>query len=319
MRFGSYFITLMTIFAFVSDHARAQSMTPVEDNREQLVEMALQGTVSSPTLGSNYRVTATGDVESVPEIGGIVYNARVGTNAVNLIANHVEPAVSIRNGARNSPENRALNVLSTIGAPVKVISGSAKGAKGRVIGKHGGAEHIMVDFKDGTLEKLVEADKFQVRASGQGMKFTNVKDVRVLNIHPDLVDALTERGMGVTEDGKLRVPVALFVPARIMGSGLGRDNAYTGDYDIQLFDDAIVEEYGLDKLRFGDLVAIVNADTTFGRIYKTGAITIGVVSHSISRSAGHGPGVASIFTSTNGNIEPYQDEDANLNSLLNIR
>ena len=104
-----------------------------------------------------------------------------------------------------------------------------------------------------------------------------------------------------------------------MGSGLGADNAYRGDYDIQMFDEKTVKEYGLDRLRFGDLVGIVDADATYGRIYRQGAITVGSISHSRSWVAGHGPGVTALFTSKDGNIELVEDRGANLATLLKIR
>ncbi len=100
---------------------------------------------------------------------------------------------------------------------------------------------------------------------------------------------------------------------------LGQSQTYTGDYDINFFDPQTVEEYGLDSLRFGDIVAIMDADSTYGRVYRQGAITIASVSHGRSNSAGHGPGVTTLFTSTTGNIEPYKSTDANLAKLLKIR
>ena len=126
-------------------------------------------------------------------------------------------------------------------------------------------------------------------------------------------------GLDATVDGMLRIGVTHFIPAKIMGSGLGQDQTYTGDYDVQFFDPATVEEYSLDTLRFGDIVAIIDADSTFGRVYRQGAVTIGSVSHGRSDSAGHGPGVTTLFTSKKGRIEPYLDGDANMAKLLQIR
>jgi hypothetical protein len=104
-----------------------------------------------------------------------------------------------------------------------------------------------------------------------------------------------------------------------MGSGLGRSTVVRGDYDIQTFDDAVAEQYGLRELRLGDLVAIVNADHSYGRIYRTGAISVGVVVHGRSFVAGHGPGVTSLLTSAQGKIEPVIDPDANLAKILKLR
>jgi hypothetical protein len=44
---------------------------------------------------------------------------------------------------------------------------------------------------------------------------------------------------------------------------LGR-SVYLGDCDIQLFDPEIVRRFRLDRLRFGDLVAIADTDLASG-------------------------------------------------------
>ncbi len=117
----------------------------------------------------------------------------------------------------------------------------------------------------------------------------------------------------------LDVPVARTVPARVMGSGLGRSTVARGDYDIQCFDPATVREYGLDELRLGDVVAILDADNSYGRIYREGAVTIATVSHGRSYMAGHGPGVTTLLTSASGAIRPHIDAKANLATILQLR
>jgi hypothetical protein len=109
------------------------------------------------------------------------------------------------------------------------------------------------------------------------------------------------------------------VPAAIMGSGLGDSQTYSGDYDIQLFDEDVRKEYGLEDLKLGDLAAIQDADSSFGRIYNKGAITVGIVVHSDCVISGHGPGVTTLFTSSNGKIVPRIDENANIANLLKLR
>ena len=104
-----------------------------------------------------------------------------------------------------------------------------------------------------------------------------------------------------------------------MGSGLGRDNVYRGDYDITTFDREIVAEYGLDELRLGDFVAIMDADHRYGRIYRQGAISIGIVIHGDSVIAGHGPGVTSLMTSSTGKIKPILDPKANIATVMGLR
>jgi hypothetical protein len=116
----------------------------------------------------------------------------------------------------------------------------------------------------------------------------------------------------------MHVPVTHVVPAAIMGSGLGSQHCYRGDYDIQLFDKQNVEKYHLQTLRFGDIVAIMDADHTYGRIFRTGAVSIGIIVHSNCVTAGHGPGVTTLLTSAEGKIVPYLDGSANIGMYLKI-
>ena len=304
---------------------KAVSLKPLEYNKDMLVKQAVIGFIAPAGFGdSPYDIDPDGKIKLNPGTGSITYNFRSGDSAVNLAGDHVEPAVTLynlgREGSRGSSESRGLNTLACIGNRVKIWDGEGKGTIGYVIGKHGGAEHVMVDFPDASVfDKLTIGDKMQIYAIGFGIELWNAAGVTAMNVGPELIDALTEAGMGLTPDGKLLIPVAIKIPAKIMGSGLGSDHAHRGDYDIQLFDPGTIKEYGLERLRFGDLVGIVDADTTYGRIYREGAITVGVISHSRSWIAGHGPGVTSLFTSRDGRIELLVDPDANLAKLLKIR
>jgi len=81
----------------------------------------------------------------------------------------------------------------------------------------------------------------------------------------------------------------------------------------------LLPQYGFDKLRLGDVVAIIDADHTFGRIYRQGAVSVGIVVHTNCVSSGHGPGVTTLFTSSKGKIIPKIDGKANIASLLKLR
>ena len=109
------------------------------------------------------------------------------------------------------------------------------------------------------------------------------------------------------------------IPAVIMGSGLGKNHVYSGDYDLQMFDSKSIMEYGLEDLKIGDLVAISDADHSFGRIYRQGAISVGIVVHTNCITAGHGPGITSLMTSSIGRITPKIDKAANIAKLLSLR
>ncbi|MEM3356289.1 MAG: DUF4438 domain-containing protein, partial [Candidatus Bathyarchaeia archaeon] len=275
----------------------------LKTNADRLVKISVMGEVASPVVGrSVYNISATGKPLILPGVGGITYNLRVGDPACGWEADHVEPGVSVEN-KENDPRygqgaNAAFNVLSCVGNEAIVVSGDAKGAKGVVTGKHGGIEHVLVDFPIETLEKLVLGDKILVKAFGVGLKLADFPDIKVMNMDPLFLEALDPKPQGE----KLEVPVTHIVPAAIMGSGLGANQVCSGDYDIQLFDEKVIEQYGLEDLRLGDLVAIIDADHSFGRIYRQGAISVGIVIHTNCVTAGHGPGVTSLMTSPTGKI-----------------
>jgi len=289
-------------------------------NVDKLVKISVVGEVASPVYGRGiYNISAEGVPMVLPGVGGITYNVRVGDPACGWEADHVEPGVSIEN-KENDPTfgrgaNTALNVLSCVGNEAVVVSGDAKGAKGVVTGKHGGIEHVLLDFQPETLEKLMLGDKVLVKAFGVGLKLLDFPDIKVMNMDPRFLEALDPKPVG----DKLEVPVTHVIPAAIMGSGLGANQTYSGDYDIQLFDEATRKEYGLDDLRLGDLVAIMDADHSYGRIYRKGAVSVGIVVHTNCVTSGHGPGVTTLFTSSTGKIIPKIDSKANIACILKLR
>jgi hypothetical protein len=290
---------------------------PIATNRDRLVKVAVVGQVSPQEYpfgwSTPYLISNTGVPRIVPGTGGITYNVRVGDRIKGLVGDHVEPAVSARNP--DTAANGGFNILSCVGNEATVVEGAAKGAKGVVTGTHGGIEHVMIDFSDETLEQLVVGDKIQVKAWGVGLAIDDFPNILCTGLDPDLFAKwITE-----TRDGKLVVPVAKTAPAAIMGSGLGRDNVFRGDYDITLFDPKVVAEYGLDDLRFGDFVAILDADATYGRHFYTGAVSIGIIAHSDSYLSGHGPGVTGLLTSRTGEILPVIDDGANIATVLGLR
>ena len=285
----------------------------IKTNKEQLVCQSVIGEITSPQGGINpYRITPDGHADIYPGVGGITYNLRIGDLAGAMFGDHVEPGVSISNFTQIQGQpgpNRALNQFSCAGNIARVVSGDAKGETGRVTGKHGGIEHVLIDFAPEVLENLTIGDKIQIKARGCGLKLVDFPSIRVINLDPALLEVM---GLTAMADGRLEVPVTHVVPAKIMGSGIGAMHSHSGDYDIQLFDTPTVEEFGLDDLRLGDIVAITDADATYGRIHKTGGVVIGVVVHASCVLAGHGPGVMVALSSKDGLLVPKIDAQANL-------
>ncbi len=288
-------------------------------NESDLVRQSVLGRISNPvSAGNPYKISSEGEPMVLPGVGGITYNVKVGDKAAGWVADHVEPGVSIKSRDKemgsDDLSNNGLNILACIGNEARVISGDARGKTGRVTGKHGGIEHVLVDFADEVLDSMAIGDKIHIKAFGLGLRFIDHPGIRITNLDPDLLKAIPL----AMEDGKMNVPVTHVVPAAIMGSGLGSTHVYSGDYDIQMFDEKTVGACGLDDLRLGDLVAIEGADHTFGRIYLTDAMSVGVVVHSDCVLSGHGPGVTTVFTSSSGQIRPVVTADANVGFYLGI-
>lgn len=283
-------------------------------NRLDLVAMHVAGEIAPASIpASLYDVGADGRARILPSVGGICLNVRVGDNAFTPVGDHIEPAVSARH--KDDRVNVGFCVLACVGNHAVVLSGDAKGEKGIVTGKHGGIEHVMIDFNERVMAKMTIGDKIGIRAIGLGLEIEDAGDVRVFNCDPDLFERL---GI-VRTDAALNIPVAKIVPATIMGSGLGRPTVARGDYDINAFDPQTIAQYGLGDLRFGDIVAIADADHSHGRIYRRGAMSIGVIAHGRSFIAGHGPGVTTLLTSAAGAIVPHVDAAANIGTILNLR
>ncbi len=287
-------------------------------NEKNLVSFALQGGIIPP-LCFGWELTREGDSKIFPSVGGITYNVHVGDNVFDYEADHLEPGASCIAGSfsdkRTSNPNLSFNVYSCIGNEATLLSGDAKGKKGTVIGHHGGVEHVIVDFPETVLQKLTYDDKIMIRGVGQGMQLLDYPEVKVTSLDPQLLKKIPIKEKS---NATLQVPVVAMVPAELMGSGLGHNDSFKGDYDIQTSEPSVITKYGLEKLRFGDLVAIIDHESTYGWSYKKGAVSIAVVVHGNSFLAGHGPGVQTILTSRKGHIEPVISSGANVGNYLRI-
>ena len=206
----------------------------------------------------------------------------------------------------------SLQIYACAGNEATVISGEAQGSTGYVVGHHGGSEHVVVELPRSVKEKLTYDDKIIIRGRGQGLKLLDYPDIALFNLDPELLDKMSIVEVG----GVLRVPVTTIAPAACMGSGVGASHTANGDYDIMTSDPGTVAEYKLDKLRFGDFVALLDHDNRFGRAYRQGAMTIGIIVHSDCLVSGHGPGVTTLMTCASRLIEPVIDPEANIADLL---
>lgn len=289
----------------------------LKTNENKVVEFLLQCQPGQPRIKAGWKVGHDGEPFLLPGIGGITLNVQVGDSAFGLAGDHIEPGVSCTANAKKFMEfpNNSLQLYSCIGNEATIVSGNAKGAKGIVTGHHGGSEHIMIDFERPVREQLTYDDTIMIKAKGQGLKLIEYPDIKLFNLAPEL---LKKMDIVETKDNKLFVPVTTIVPAVCMGSGVGSAYVVTGDYDVMTSDLETVEEYNLDKMRFGDFVAIQDHDNSYGRAYKQGAISIGIVVHSDCLLAGHGPGISTLMTCPTALIEPVINLNANIANLLSI-
>lgn len=284
----------------------------MKSNKDQLVMLSVQGEVAPPVKRNSYTVKHDGKPMILPGVGGITYNVRVGDPIMDWVGDHVEPGVSTKIDEKKAEANNAYNILACIGNVARVVSGEAKGKTGFVTGKHGGIEHVLMDFPPPVLEDLLIGDSILIKSWGQGLKILDVPEVTVMNLDPLLLEKMNP----VVKENCLEVKVKAKVPPEFMGSGLGSYTAYRGDYDITTADPEALAEYGLDQLCFGDVVALLDTDNRYGRCYRRGAVSIGIVVHSNCVLAGHGPGVTTILTSPEGRLIPVLDTEANLINYL---
>lgn len=288
----------------------------LKTNRASIVEFLLQCQPGPPRTRGTWAVDHDGKPFLLPSIGGITLNLQVGDSAFGWAGDHIEPGVSCTADTHKPYDhpNNSLQVFACVGNTARIVSGEAKGETGTVIGHHGGSEHVIVDFPRSVKERLTYDDKIIIHAKGQGLQLMDHPDIALFNLDPALLEKLKIRKAG----GKLHVPVTTVVPAACMGSGIGSAHVASGDYDIVTSDPESVRTYHLDQIRFGDFVALLDHDNRYGRAYRKGAISIGVVVHSDCMKAGHGPGVTTLMTCKTPLIEPVIDPKANLADLLGI-
>lgn len=282
----------------------------MKTNKDRVIMHSVQGKVAHPKF-AGYRVDTNGHPMVIPGTGAINYNVKVGDSAFGWAGDHIEPGVTLKNP--DTHENAALNIFACIGNEAKLITGDAKGAKGYVVGAHGGVEHVMVQFDQETLENMTMDDKVLIRGYGQGLALVDHPDIKLMSIDPDLFEKLDIKEI----NGQLHIPVVATIPHGLMGSGVGSPYSQKGDYDLITSDLEAIKRLNLDTLRFGDFVLIENTDCSYGLGgYLTGAASVGVVIHSDCIKNGHGPGISIIMTTKKPLLTPRIDPNANLATYM---
>ena len=252
-------------------------------NAGSLVTQVLTGEVWPPLADRHgYRVGPDGQPFALPGMGGMTLGVHCGDPATGYASDHLEPGASVRH--RDPGANLAVQFLTCVGNEVTVTSGPAAGATGHVIGQHA---YVLVDFPD-DVTSLTTGDAVSILASGQGLRLGDHPEITVKNCSPGLIEAMPG---GTAADGRLAVHVAARIPAEAIGAGVGMISEYAntdlmGAY-AGLGDDLSL---GLESLRIGDIVALADQDHSYGRGYREGYVTIGVISTGQCLLFGHGPG-----------------------------
>jgi Domain of unknown function (DUF4438) len=274
-------------------------------NAASLVSQVLTGEVWPPLADRHgFRVGPDGQPFALPGMGGMTLGVHCGYPATGYASDHLEPGASVRH--RDPGANTAVQFLTCVGNQVTVTSGPAEGAVGHVIGQHA---YVLVDFPD-EVSSLTTGDGVSILATGQGLRLTEHPSITVKNCSPGLIEAMPG---GTTADGKLEVHVAARVPAEAIGAGVGMISEYAntdlmGAY-AGLGDDLSL---GLESLRVGDLVALTDQDHSYGRGYREGYLTIGVISTGQCMLFGHGPGPSSLLSGPASAFDVVDDQAANL-------
>jgi hypothetical protein len=282
----------------------------LQTNEEHLVEIGVEAAVSHPASSGSYAVDDYGRPMLLPGMSGVVANVRVGDPVFPWAADHLEPGVSAGNDDRG--RHQALQFLACLGNAVRVVGGPAAGAVGTVVGKHA---FVLVDFPQAVLDALAPGDRLLVRAHGQGLRLTDFPDVATRSLGPALLDAMPVRR---TSEGRLRVEVALEIPAHLMGAGLGMSSEWA-NCDVMFTHRDTVERLGASGLRLGDVVVMHDQDHRFGRGHRKGMCAIGVVAHGGHGGIpGHGTGVVTIMSGPSEQFEPVVVERANIGDYLDL-
>jgi uncharacterized protein DUF4438 len=282
----------------------------VTTNAAALVRQTLTGEVWPP-LGDRhvYRTGPDGQAFALPGMGGMTLGVHCGDPATGYASDHLEPGASVRH--RDPGPNMALQFLTCVGNEVRVESGPAAGAAGHVIGQHA---YVLVDFSGPAAERVTTGDAVTVTAVGQGLALPDHPAVVVKNCAPGLLAAMPG---GTRPDGRLEVHVAARVPAEAVGAGAGMASEYANTDLMGAYAGLGADlSLSLEGLRVGDIVAVADADHRFGRGYRPGFLTIGVISTGQCMLFGHGPGPSSLMSGPATAFVLIDDPAANLSTWL---
>lgn len=283
----------------------------IRTNKDRLVITAVKGQVAHPQPSRYYLTTWDGRPKMAIGVAGINYTLAPGDPVFGWAATDQVTVGVATEGVGEDRFRQAWLTHTALGNEVRVVGGAARGAKGVVIGKFG--SYVLVHFDNDTMEKLAYNDELQVKAEGIGLAIEGFPDVFVHSLSPVILEKLAIQ----VKEGKLEVPVVRKIPAEIIGSGPGAGSLY-GHFSIQTCYPPDIKKYGLDELRFGDLVFLEDVECNYGKGYYRGAGTVGLVVSGPSDISGLGIGVTPVLSCQTGKLIYRIEGEANLTKILGL-
>jgi Domain of unknown function (DUF4438) len=277
----------------------------VRHNGERLVLTRLAARVEPAS--ANHVVDHVGRLLVRPGQGGVAPDIGLGDRADGWASDHLEPGASV--GHPDPATNDAIGLLACVGNRATVLDGPAAGASGIVIGKHGA---VIVALTADAAARLGPGEWLAIEARGVGLAIEDEPDLACHSCSPELLDALV---VGHTSDGRLRIPVAIELPAEAAGAGIGM-SVSRFNIDLQVDERPIADL--ARGLRFGDVVALRDHDHRWGRRYRRGWVAVGVIAHGHSVGGGHGLGMTTLLSGPLERLAIEPAPDANLIQLLGL-
>ncbi len=284
----------------------------ISTNKDKLLTIAVQGKIAPAQPSRSYTTTWDGKPKMAIGIGGINYNLKIGDKIFGWASGDRATVGVATVGTGEERGRGAWLTFTSLGNEVKVLKGEAKGDKGVIVGKFG--SYVQVHFEDDVLEKLEIGNTLHVKAKGVGLEIEGFKDVFVHGVTPEVLEKIVIQSAA----GKLEVPVVKRIPAEIVGQGAGR-GSLSGNWHIQTCYPPDIKKYGLDELRFGDLVLLKDIQTDYGMGYFKGGATLGIVCAGPSDISGLGIGVTPILSTRSDKLTARIDPTANIGKYLGLK
>jgi len=305
-------IALSLMLAVALTAPGGQAPQGLSTNKASVLTIAVQGRVAAAQPSRGYIVTWDGKPKLAVGTGGINYNLRLGDKVFGWASGDratVGVAAEAVSGPRSGGE--AWLAHASIGNEARITGGAGQGERGFVVGKFG--SYVLLQFPEATVDTLSIGDRLQVKAGGLGLEFDGFKDVFIHSLAPELLEKLGLRVAG----GRIEVPVVKSIPAEVVGQGSGGGSLY-GNWHIQTCYEPDIKRYGLDELRFGDLVLLEDTQTDYGRGHYVGGATVGVVCAGPSDVSGLGIGVTAVLSTRFGKLAARIDPEANIAKYLGL-